>query len=259
MLTEPGPAAKVALTRRFAAAWGSGDINTIGNFALPDRPDRPKAPQLRPPREMPKRNPRSQAGRIAFLHAITHIELNAIDLAWDIAGRFTYEDLPQAFYDDWVSVARDEAEHFDLLSRRLSELGSAYGDHPAHDGLWEAAENTADDLLARLALVPMVLEARGLDTTPLGVQRLRDAGDEDNADILQTIGVQEIPHVRAGVRWFEFVCAGRGINPAPEFHRLVAERFRGRLKAPFNEAARAEAGFSPGYYQPLANPGPIKS
>lgn len=244
----------MALTRRFAAAWGSGDISTIGAATLPDRPARPPNPELRPPREMPKRNPGGEAGRIAFVHAIAHIELNAIDLAWDIIARFTEEDLPRAFYDDWLGVAKDEAEHFDLLSRRLGELGSAYGDHPAHDGLWQAAENTADDLLARLALVPMVLEARGLDTTPKAVRRLRGAGDKDSAEILETIGMEEIPHVAAGVRWFEFICAKRGIDPVPAFHRLVTERFKGNLKPPFNEAARAEAGFSPSYYQPLANP-----
>ena len=241
------------MTRDFAAAWASGDIASIGNIALPGRPARPPNPELRPPRDMPKRNPRGQAGRIAFLHAIAHIELNAIDLAWDIVGRFTGEDLPRAFYDDWVGVAKDEADHFDLLSRRLEELGSAYGDHPAHDGLWEAAEKTADDVLARLALVPMVLEARGLDTTPMAVRRLRDAGDQDSADILETIGCEEVPHVGAGVRWFEFICAKRGLDSVPAFHRLVAERFKGVLKAPFNEAARAEAGFAPNYYQPLAN------
>ncbi|HIC65113.1 MAG TPA: ferritin-like domain-containing protein [Paracoccus sp.] len=251
VITEPGPAAKVALTRRFAAAWARGDIAGVGRTPLPDRPARPAAPELRPPRDMAKRNPRSEAGRVAFLHAISHIELNAIDLAWDIVGRFTAEDLPRAFYDDWVGVAKDEAEHFDLLSRRLGELGAAYGDLPAHDGLWEAATSTNDDLLARLALVPMVLEARGLDTTPTAVRRLRDAGDGASADILEIIGVEEIPHVAAGVRWFEFICAKRGLDPVPAFRRLVAERFQVSLKPPFNETARGEAGFSSRYYQPL--------
>jgi uncharacterized ferritin-like protein (DUF455 family) len=250
VITEPDPADKVTLTRAFAAAWACGDIATVGRVALPDRPARPMAPELRPPREMPKRNPRGEAGRVAFLHAICHIELNAIDLAWDIVGRFTGEDLPRAFYDDWVAVARDEADHFGMLSRRLDELGAAYGDLPAHDGLWEAATSTADDLLARLALVPMVLEARGLDTTPTAVRRLRDAGDTISADILETIGTEEIPHVAAGVRWFEFLCTKRGLDPVPAFQGLVAERFRGSLKPPFNEAARTEAGFSPQYYQP---------
>ncbi len=254
VLGEPDPAAKVALTRRFAAAWACGDITTIGDAALPGRPARPRVPELRRPREMPERKTGHLAGRIAFVHAITHIELNAIDLAWDIVGRFTHENLPRDFYDDWIGVAKDEAEHFDMLSRRLVDMGSAYGDHPAHDGLWEAAENTADDLLARLALVPMVLEARGLDTTPMAVKRLRDAGDDASAEIFETIGREEIPHVRAGVRWFEFICAKRDLDPVPEFHRLVTERFKGSLKAPFNEAARAEAEFAPHYYQPMANP-----
>lgn len=253
VLNEPDPAAKVALTRRFAAAWQCGDITSVGDAAMPDRPARPKSPELRPPRDMPKRNPGGEAGRTAFLHAIAHIELNAIDLAWDIVGRFTEEDLPRAFFDDWVIVAKDEAEHFALLSCRLGELGATYGDHPAHDGLWEAATNTSDDLLARLALVPMVLEARGLDTTPTAVRRLRGAGDTASAAILETIGNEEIPHVAAGVRWFEFLCARRQLDPVPTFRRLANERFRGSLKPPFNDSARAEAGFSPNYYQPSAD------
>ena len=253
VILESEPSAKVALTRLFAAAWQCGDIASVGGTPLPDRPARPAAPELRPPRDMPKRNPSGEAGRVAFLHAIAHIELNAIDLAWDIVGRFTAEDLPRAFYDDWVIVAKDEAEHFDLLSRRLVELGAAYGDLPAHDGLWEAATSTADDLLARLALVPMVLEARGLDTTPTAVRRLRDAGDAASADILETIGVEEIPHVAAGVRWFEYLCARRSLEPVATFRRLVDEHFRGTLKPPFNDDARAEAGFSPNYYQPKAD------
>ncbi|MBC8337315.1 MAG: ferritin-like domain-containing protein [Rhodospirillales bacterium] len=253
VISEPEPVAKVALTRRFADAWDNGNIAVTGHTPMPDRPARPAAPELRPPRDMPKRNPRGEAGRIAFLHAIAHIELNAIDLAWDILGRFTVEEMPKAFFDDWVAVALDEAEHFDLLARRLEALGAAYGDHPAHDGLWEAAEITADDLAARLALVPMVLEARGLDTTPKAVRQLRDSGDGASADVLETIATEEIPHVAAGVRWFEFLCDKRGLEPVAEFHRLVGERFRGSLKAPFNEAARAEAGFSHHYYRPLAS------
>jgi uncharacterized ferritin-like protein (DUF455 family) len=252
VLTEPDPTLKVKLTLRFAAAWKADLICTIGKANLPDYPARATRPELRTHHEMPKRNPHSQAGRIAFIHAIAHIELNAIDLAWDIIGRFGSEKLPRAFYDDWINVAKDEAEHFDILTKRLVDLGSKYGDHPAHNGLWEAARNTSDDLAARLALVPMVLEARGLDTIPKAVQRLLSSGDKESAKILKTIGTEEIPHVAAGVRWFEFICAKRKINPVPEFHRLVAERFKGKLKAPFNDIARAEAHFSTAYYHPLA-------
>ncbi len=185
---------------------------------------------------------------MAFIHAIAHIELNAIDLAWDIIARFTNEALPKLFYDDWVQVALDEAEHFNLLSERLSELGGAYGDLPAHNGLWEAAVTTNDDLLARLAIVPMTLEARGLDTTPGAVSKLRQAGDAQSADILQRIGSEEIPHVRAGVRWFETLCEGRGIDPVTSYHEFIRTRFQGSLKPPFNEEARAQAGMTIEYY-----------
>lgn len=252
VLTTAAPADKVALTRRFAAAWAAGGIVEVGSAALPVRPARPDRPPLCPPREMPRRRLGGDAGRAAFVHAIAHIELNAIDLAWDIVGRFTGEDMPRAFYDDWVAVALDEAEHFALLDGRLRDLGSDYGAMPAHDGLWQAAEETADDLAARLALVPMVLEARGLDTTPDAVARLTRAGDAPTAAILRRIGDEEIPHVAAGVRWFDFLCARRGLAPAAHFQTLVRTRFKGAIKPPFNESARRQAGFDSAYYAPLA-------
>jgi uncharacterized ferritin-like protein (DUF455 family) len=251
VLDQPDPSLKIKLTREFAAAWKSNLIQNIGNADLPDQPARNSKPELLPHHKMPKRTPQSQSGRIAFIHAIAHIELNAIDLAWDIIGRFSTEQLPSVFYDDWLDVAVDEARHFEMLSTRLIDLGSVYGDHPAHNGLWEAAKNTSDDIAARLALVPMVLEARGLDTTPKAVQRLSSAGDKESSKILEKIGIEEIPHVATGVRWFKFICKKRGVNPIPEFHRLVEERFRGKLKAPFNNTARAKAQFPKAYYQPL--------
>ncbi len=188
------------------------------------------------------------AGRIAFVHAIAHIELNAIDLAWDIVARFTRLDLPRGFYDDWVAVAADEARHFTLLCDRLVDLGVAYGDLPAHDGLWEAAAATADDLLPRLAIVPMVLEARGLDTTPQAITRLRAKGDNATADILEIIEREEVAHVAAGVRWFEFLCDRRELEPIPTFQNFVRDRFSGTPKAPFAVEARANAGFRHEYY-----------
>ncbi len=253
VMASADPAEKVALTRAYTDAWASGGIAEVGSTALPDRPARPARPELLAPRDMPKRKLGGDAGRAAFVHAIAHIELNAIDLAWDITTRFAAtEDVPRAFYDDWAEVARDEAEHFDLLARRLHDLGYAYGDLPAHDGLWQAAADTMDDLLARLALVPMVLEARGLDTAPEAVTRLKGAGDDATAAILAKIGVEEIPHVAAGVRWFDFLCDRRGLDPAATFQDLIRARFKGRLKGPFNRAARAEAGFPETYYLPLA-------
>jgi uncharacterized ferritin-like protein (DUF455 family) len=210
---------------------------------------------LRPPREMPKRRAfGSRAGRIALLHALAHIELNAIDLGWDIVARFAREGLPLEFLDDWIGVAVEEAGHFELLAARLADFGARYGDLPAHDGLWEAAAATADDLLARLAVVPLVLEARGLDVTPQMAARLERAGDAQSAAILQLIYQQEIGHVAVGLRWFERLCRDRGLSPEQVFRERVRRYFKGDLKPPFNHAARAAAGFSAAYYGPLAAP-----
>lgn len=252
VIQSPAPADKVELTRRFAAAWRDGRITEIGAACPPDRPARPAKPDLLAPGKMKRRGLGSRHGRAAFVHAIAHIEFNAIDLAWDAVARFAGEDMPRAFFDDWVSTALDEAEHFRMLEERLAALGAAYGDMPAHDGLWQAAADTADDLLARLALVPMVLEARGLDTTPAAVAKLGDLGDHETAAILATIGDEEVPHVAAGVRWFRYLCERRGLAAVETFHEIVRARFRTTLKAPFNDAARAAAGMTPDFYAPLA-------
>ena len=202
---------------------------------------------------MPKRNAGGKAERrIALLHALAHIELNAIDLAWDMVARFTAEDLPYAFYDDWVGIAEEEAEHFGLLVARLAGLGAVYGALPAHDGLWQAAADTADDLAARLAVVPLVLEARGLDVSPAMIDRLRRAGDHESAAVLAFIYREEIGHVAIGRRWFDFVCAHRGLEPVATYQALVRARFKGLVKPPFNLAAREAAGFPAAYYEPLA-------
>jgi uncharacterized ferritin-like protein (DUF455 family) len=195
-----------------------------------------------------RRNLGSLAGRVALIHALAHIELNAIDLGWDIIARFSGKDLLRQFFDDWVGVAAEEAEHFALLEARLAALGAAYGDLPAHDGLWEAAANTAHDLLARLAVVPLVLEARGLDVTPEMIRRLERAGDPDSAAILHRLYADEIGHVAAGARWFETLCRERGLDPTATFRDLVSRHFTGALKPPFNDAARAAAGLPRDYY-----------
>ena len=203
---------------------------------------------------MPKRrNFGSPAGRVALLHALAHIELNAIDLAWDIIARFAEPGLPRDFAEDWVGVAAEEAEHFALLAARLAALGAAYGDLPAHDGLWEAAAATAHDLLARLAVVPLVLEARGLDVTPEMIRRLERAGDDDSAAILDRIYREEIGHVAVGVRWFEWLCRERRVDAEAAFHECVRRHFTGTLKPPFNRAARDDAGFPTRYYELLAD------
>ena len=249
VLNAAAPSDKIAATRAAAAAWRDGRLAVVGRAVPPDRPARPERPELRPPREMPKRGRAvSVAGRVAMLHALAHIELNAIDLAWDLIARFTDEEMPRAFYDDWVTVAEDEARHFELLALRLADLGAAYGDLPAHDGLWQAAQATAGSFTARLAVVPMVLEARGLDVTPRTITTLASEGDAVGAALLQTIHDDEITHVAAGRRWFEHLCARQGVAPVTEWRALVSRHFGGRIKPPFNEESRRRAGLTPDYY-----------
>jgi uncharacterized ferritin-like protein (DUF455 family) len=192
---------------------------------MPDAPARPDRPELLAPSAMPKRGKGgSERGRIALLHALAHIEFAAIDLAFDMAGRFGAL-FPRSFVDDWIAVGADEAMHFALLDRRLRALGACYGALPAHAGLWEAAEATAHDPLARLAIVPMVLEARGLDVTPATIDRFAAAGDARSAAILARIYRDEIRHVAAGTRWFERGCKSRRIAPVTEWQRLVGGPF----------------------------------
>jgi uncharacterized ferritin-like protein (DUF455 family) len=197
---------------------------------------------------MPKRGRGgSERGRIAMLHALAHIEFGAIDLAFDMAGRFGAA-FPRAFVGDWLSVGADEAIHFALLDRRLRALGSFYGALPAHDGLWDAAAETAHDVLARLAVVPMVLEARGLDVTPATVERFEGAGDKRSAAILGRIYSDEIRHVSIGTNWFKSACESQEIAVVSHWQRLVRRHFRGSLKPPFNDSARDEAGLSREFY-----------
>ena len=262
VLTTADARDKALLSRAFVANWRDGSIASIGRATPPGRPARPDDPELRPPRDMPKRRKAgSEAGRIALLHALAHIELNAVDLSWDIIARFAHEAeespgnafaLPRAFFDDWARVADEEGKHFLLLSDRLAALGASYGALPAHDGLWEAATETAGDLAARLAVVPLVLEARGLDVTPAMIESLNAAGDPDSAAILQIIHDDEIGHVAVGRRWFEHVCARRGEEPIPTWQALVRKHFKGALKRPFNKPSRDKAGFAAAFYEPLA-------
>jgi uncharacterized ferritin-like protein (DUF455 family) len=204
-------------------------------------PGRPPTPRLVHPRELPKRGFGSNEGRAAFIHAVTHIEFNAIDLAWDAVYRF--RGLPDMYYADWISVANDEARHFSMLRARLRELGHDYGDFDAHNGLWEMAEKTADDGLARMALVPRVLEARGLDVTPGMIVKLRELGDDATADILEIILREEIAHVAAGSRWYRWYCERAGTEPRARFRELLREYATSVLRKPFNMEARREAGF----------------
>ncbi len=252
VLTAAAPADKVKAARAAARDWRLGRLAFAFDVAMPDRPARPEQPELLPPNRMPKRGKGgSERGRVALIHALAHIEFSAIDLAFDAVGRFGGE-FPRGFTDDWMGVGADEAMHFALLDRRLKSLGSFYGAMPAHDGLWDAAAETAHDSLARLAVVPMVLEARGLDVTPATIERFSAADDVVTTRILTRIVNDEIRHVRAGTTWFESRCRELNRVPHATWHALVARHFRGAIKPPFNDSARDSAGLSREYYQPLA-------
>ena len=247
---------KTALSRDFAAQWqaarAAGEQPEIGHAAPPLHPARPDAPELLDPRDVPKRKPGSPAGRIALLHAVAHIELNAVDLHWDIIARFTNVEMPMGFYDDWVKAADEESKHFGLMCDCLEALGSHYGALPAHAGMWRAAEDTKDDLMGRLAVVPMVLEARGLDVTPGMIALFKKAGETKAVDALEVIYSEEVAHVAYGSKWFHFLCGRENLDPKIVFHDLVRRYFHGGLKPPFNEEKRADAGIPPDFYWPLA-------
>ncbi|MDX3900786.1 MAG: ferritin-like domain-containing protein [Sphingobium sp.] len=252
VLTTSDPRAKLMAARAAARDWQLGRLAHRFDAAMPDRPARPAAPELLPPHHMPRRGKGgSDRARIAMLHALAHIEFVAIDLAFDLIGRFG-ADYPRAFVDDWMRVGADEAMHFALLDRRLRHLGSHYGALPAHDGLWQAAEETAGDGDARLAIVPMVLEAGALDITPSTIIRFEGAGDHSSAAMLRRIMADEIRHVRAGTTWFIWTANRRGLDPANYYQILVKRHFRGGLKPPFNDSARHEAGLTHDFYAALA-------
>ena len=226
-LAAASPEAKVSTTRAAADAFRRGELAIPADAPPPEpirMPGRPPRPRLVHPRDVPRRGFGSNEGRAAFIHAVAHIEFNAIDLAWDAVYRF--RGMPEAYYADWVGVADDEARHFTLLQAR------------------QMAEKTADDVLARMALVPRVLEARGLDVTPGMIVKLREAGDESTARILELILREEVAHVAAGSRWFRWCCEQRGVEPRTTFGALLREHASGVLHGPLNLEARLQAGFS---------------
>ena len=251
-LSEADLDLKVASVNALSRDWFQRRLSLRqGQVILPARPGRPQKPELLPPSQVPRRRIGTLKGRVALIHALCHIELNAIDLALDIVARFASHPLPRSFFDGWMRVAFEEARHFTLLRNRLRELDADYGDLPAHDGLWEAATVTVSDLKARLALVPLVLEARGLDVTPSLIEAVRRIGDERTADILTIIYEDEKGHVAVGAKWFRFLCRRHGEDPAASFQKLVRENFRGQLKPPFNDRARARSGLTPSFYRSL--------
>jgi uncharacterized ferritin-like protein (DUF455 family) len=249
---------KIAITLQMAKLWFSHQLSLTapsGKFALensvPERPGRPDKPELVHPMKVKKRKLNSKQGQIALLHSLAHIELNAIDLALDVIARFAREPMPRSFYDGWVQVALEEAKHFSLLRHHLQDMGANYGDFPAHDGLWEAAQETHYSLTVRLAVVPLILEARGLDVAPSMTLKLQELGNHRGAEILSIIYRDEQKHVAIAAKWFRFLCAREGKQPAHTFQKLVRKHFRGPLKPPFNDTARAACGLTPLFYRCL--------
>lgn len=238
------PEAKAAEARRLDGSLPMGVDEVLAE--PPGLPGRPARPELVAPAALKPRSVATPEGRAALVHALAHIELNAIDLALDAIWRFG--GLPEGFYADWLSVAQDEALHFQLLHAHLQSLGFAYGDFPAHNGLWEMAEKTKEDIVARMALVPRTLEARGLDAAPQIQHKLRRVGTPDAVravDILDVILRDEVGHVAAGNHWYRKACAERGLDPLAHYPLLVARYCAPRLHPPFNEEARRRAGFTP--------------
>jgi uncharacterized ferritin-like protein (DUF455 family) len=238
------PAAKLACVHALQADWQAGRVDPAAHTTrVPiGQPGHPEKPLQVPPQKVPRRRADTLPGRAALIHALAHIEFNAINLALDAAHRFT--GMPSAYYADWLRVADEEALHFALLNAHLATLGYAYGDFPAHNGLWDMALKTAHDPLVRMALVPRVLEARGLDATPLIVDKLSAANDTRMVEILAVIERDEIGHVAIGSHWFGWLCAARGLQPETTFRQLLVDYDAPPLKPPFNLAARRQAGFS---------------
>jgi len=263
VLQTPEPRAKAAAARAVHTSLTNGKLSWPSPWpdtAPPATPARPDRPQLVAPGQTPRRRLGSMEGRIALLHAVAHIEFNAIDLAFDMAVRFggdaaLDETDRLSFLTDWIRVGDDEARHFGLIADRLESLGAGYGDLPAHDGLWDAARTTQHELAARLAIAPLVLEARGLDVTPGMIDRLNSAGDTISAGILKIIYADEIGHVATGMRWFKHVCAVAGDVPETRYHSLVQQYYHSGLKPPFNTEARNRAEFPAEYYLPMAATG----
>lgn len=245
------PDEKAAAVTALHEAWLAGELRLdraadwpepLDDEGLTTLPGRPERPRLVAPRDLPARSPQTPEGHAALIHAVAHIEFNAINLALDAVWRFA--GLPVDFYADWLRVAREEALHFSLLQGHLRSLGHAYGDFEAHDGLWMMTAKTAHDVLARMALVPRLLEARGLDATPPMQARLRRAGDDRAVEILDIILRDEVGHVAVGNRWFAHLCAQRGVDPVQQFRALARAHGAPRLKPPFNLEARRQAGFA---------------
>jgi len=245
------PDAKCQKTKAISKLWLEGKL-TLDDDSSPSpiaEPGRPASPELVSPRDLKQRKMGSKSGQAALIHSITHIEFNAINLALDAIYRF--RQMPEQYYTDWLKVACEEAYHFSLLRDHLRTLGHDYGDFPAHNGLWEMAQQTAHDGMVRMALVPRVLEARGLDVTPGMIERLKQQGDLQAVAILDIILHDEISHVEIGTRWFRYYCQQRKIDPENIFAELIQQYMKGLIRGPFHYEAREQAGFTKSEMQML--------
>ena len=242
-LVETGLERKLTLAHELKSSWDAGELYPT-EIKLDDvgQAGHPRRPELVHPRKLKKRSLATEEGRLALIHAVAHIEFNAINLACDAAFRF--RGMPDAYYADWIQVAAEEAEHFELLRQRLREAGREYGDYPAHNGLWDMATKTRHDPLVRMALIPRMMEARGLDVTPGMMQRLRDVGDEKTVEALGVILRDEVGHVEMGSRWFHHICEQRGLDPETTYFDLLQEYLNGEIRCPLHREARLQAGFS---------------
>ncbi len=244
VLNTKEPQQKIALTYRLFFDWRDGVLQIEHDHPLKEIAEagRPERPELVLPKDLLRRKVTTEEGRAVLIHALTHIEFNAINLALDAAYRFRH--LPDEFYGDWINIAKEEAYHFSLLRAHLQQYGHDYGDFPAHNGLWEMAQKTADDVMARMALVPRSLEARGLDVTP-GIQRkLSENGDANAATLLDVIFRDEVGHVAVGNRWFKYICEQRGVNAEQTYLELLQQHREAQPRPPLHHDARIKAGFS---------------
>jgi uncharacterized ferritin-like protein (DUF455 family) len=242
-LLECDPGQKYDAATQLFESWRDDDLLQLGDWPIRAivQPGKPQLPRLIDPRRLSKRTTATEQGRMALIHAFAHIEFNAINIALDAVYRF--RQMPTQFVSDWLLVASEEAKHFTLLNQYLNDQGSFYGAFDAHNGLWDMVCKTRDDVLHRMALVPRVMEARGLDVTPGMIKRFNDIGDQRAVEILEVIYSDEVGHVRIGNYWFRYLCKQRDLDAAETFQSLVDQYLNGRLRGPFNWPARLEAGF----------------
>ncbi|MBP9721876.1 MAG: ferritin-like domain-containing protein [Gammaproteobacteria bacterium] len=243
-ILEADPTQKLTLTNQYKYDWELGrlDLKAVSNIQSIIVPGRPNRPLLVQPRQLPRRRLGSLEGRAAFIHAICHIEFNAINLAWDAIYRF--QNMPKDYYSNWLTVAFEEAKHFDLLNNYLIELGYNYGHFPAHNGLWELAVLTDYDVLVRMALVPRIMEARGLDVTPLIIEKFKLIKDYKAVEILNVILDEEVGHVAIGNYWYNYLCIERNLNPVETFKQLIIKHASSQVKPPFDYNNRIKSGFT---------------